>query len=102
MFYAVNPSGASIRLNRINSKGQEDLAVLAAATGGTVFVSDQTTDLDNIFDRIATELRAQYLLSYYALSSDTAGAFHSIDVSLPNQPDLKIRARLGYRTDPKQ
>jgi len=102
MFYAVNPSSSSIQLNKINSKGQADLAALAAATGGTVFVSDQAMDLDDIFDRIAAELRSQYLLSYYSLSSDTVSTFHSIDVTLPNRPDLKTRARLGYRTDLKK
>jgi Ca-activated chloride channel family protein len=102
MFYAVNPSSSSIQLNKINSKGQQDLTTLAAATGGTVFISDQATDLDDIFDRIAAELRAQYLLSYYSLSSDTISAYHSIEVTLPNRLDLKIRARLGYRTDPKK
>jgi Ca-activated chloride channel homolog len=102
MLYAINPSSGSILLNRINAKGQKDLTALAAATGGTVFVSDQAMGLDGIFDKIAAELRAQYLLSYYALASDTVGTFHSIEVTLPNQPDLKIRARLGYRTTPKK
>ena len=34
IFYSINPSGASVRLNAINFKGQEDLARLAMATGG--------------------------------------------------------------------
>jgi Ca-activated chloride channel family protein len=102
MFYAVNPSGASIQLNKVNSRGQQDLAALATATGGTVFVSDQAGDLDAIFDRVVAELRTQYLLGYYSLASDVASTFHSIEVTLPDRPDLKIRARLGYRTDPKK
>lgn len=96
IFYAINPSGASVRLNAINAKGQEDLAALAAATGGTAFVSDQSSNLDGIFDLIATELRAQYLLSYYSPRTHTDGRFHSIEVSLPHHPDLRIRARQGY------
>lgn len=100
IFYAINPSGASVRLNKINAKGQEDLSTLAAATGGTSFVSGQSADLDDVFDRIATELRAQYLLSYYAPNSRSDGKFHSIRVSLPNRPELEIRARLGYLAVP--
>ncbi len=96
IFYSINPSGASVRLNQINLKGQGDLASLAAATGGTAFISDRTAGLDDIFDRIATELRAQYLLSYYPLDSHFNGEFRRIAVSIPTRPDLRIRARQGY------
>jgi Ca-activated chloride channel family protein len=96
LFYSVNPSGASVRLNQINRKGQEYLASLAAATGGTAFVSDRTADLDAIFGRIAAELRAQYLLSYYSTNSHFDGKFRRIEVSVPQRPNLRIRARQGY------
>jgi Ca-activated chloride channel family protein len=96
IFYSINPSGASVRLNAINRKGQEDLSALANATGGTAFVSDQSADLDNIFDRIATELRAQYLLSYYSPNNLPDGKFLPIEVTIPQRPDLRIRARQGY------
>lgn len=96
IFYSINPSGASIRLNEINYKGQEALASLATATGGTAFVSDKTADLNDIFGRIATELRAQYLLSYYPVNSHFDGKFRQIEVSIPKRPDLRVRARLGY------
>lgn len=96
IFYAINPSGASVRLNAINKKGQEHLSALASATGGTAFVSDQSEDLDGIFERIATELRAQYLLSYYSPNNLPDGKFLPIEVSLPQKPSLRIRARQGY------
>ena len=96
IFYAINPSGASVRLNAINRKGQEDLSALATATGGSAFVSDQSADLDFIFDRIATELRAQYLLSYYSPHNLPDGKFLPIEVTTPQNPSLRIRARQGY------
>ncbi|MEJ2111729.1 MAG: VWA domain-containing protein, partial [Acidobacteriota bacterium] len=94
--YAINPSGASIRLNEISRMGQKWLSALAGKTGGNAFVSKKVSDLEGIYDRIAFELRAQYLLSYYSSNSHTDGSFRSISVSLPGRPDLRVRARQGY------
>ena len=94
--YAINPSGASIRLNAISRKGQEWLAALAGKTGGTAFVSNNPSDLYDIYDRIAFELRAQYLLSYYSSNTYSDGSFRSISVTIPGKPDLHVRAREGY------
>jgi Ca-activated chloride channel family protein len=96
LFYSINPGGHSIRLNEISLKGQQDLASLATESGGTAFVSDSTNDLDEIFGRIATELRAQYLLSYYSSNPKFNGEFRRISVSMPGRPDLRLRARQGY------
>jgi len=96
IFYSINPAGPSIRLNEISRRGQEDLEVLAKETGGNAFVSDKTDDLKDIFSRIAVELRAQYLLSYYSTNPQTDGKFRRISVSIPQRPDLRIRARRGY------
>jgi VWFA-related protein len=96
IFYSINPGGNSIRLNEISIKGQQDLVSLAGETGGTAFVSDETGDLDEIFGRIATELRAQYLLNYYSSNPQLDGKFRHIAVQIPQRPDLRVRARQGY------
>jgi Ca-activated chloride channel homolog len=96
IFYSINPSGASVRLNAINLRGQENLTRMAIATGGTAFVSDKASDLDHIFSTIAGELRAQYLLGYYSSNAHFDGKFRQIAVSIPQRPDLKIHARKGY------
>jgi len=94
--YSINPSGPSIRLNEISRIGQKCLLSLAGKTGGTAFVSNRASDLDDIYDRIAFELRAQYLLSYYSSNTHADGSYRSISVTLPEKPDLNVRARLGY------
>ena len=96
IFYSINPSGASVRLNEISRRGQSDLSALANETGGNAFVSDNIDDLNDIFSRIAVELRAQYLLSYYSTNSQPDGKFRQISVSIPKRPDLRIRTRRGY------
>jgi Ca-activated chloride channel homolog len=101
IFYSINPGGSSIRLNEISLKAQSDLASLAKETGGNAFVSDKTADLDDIFLRIAAELRAQYLLNYYSANSHIDGKYRRISVSIPNRNDLRIQTRRGYYASPK-
>src|SRR5262245_478239 len=46
LFYSINPSGSSIRLNIISTKAQDGMAMLASATGGAAFLPDTNEDLD--------------------------------------------------------
>ncbi len=94
--YSINPSGPSIRLNEISQQGQEWLVSLTGKTGGAAYVLNRNLDLERIYQKIAVELRAQYLLSYYSSNSCTDGSFRNILVSVPRKPDLRIRARQGY------
>jgi Ca-activated chloride channel homolog len=96
IFYSINPSGPSVRLNEINVEGQGNLVCLATETGGAAFVSESTEDLTGIFNRIAIELQAQYLLSYYSANSRLDGGFRHIKAFIPKRPELRIRARQGY------
>lgn len=96
LFYSINPSGPSIRLNKINMKGQDGMVRLASATGGAAFLPDSLEDLDRVFRQITAELQAQYLLGYYSTDERTDGAFRRITVRVLKRPDLRVRARQGY------
>jgi len=96
LFYSINPSGPSIRLNKISLKGQENMATLATETGGAAFVPDKLEELEAVFQRIIAELQAQYLIGYYSSDERTNGAFRRITVRVPSRPELKVRARQGY------
>jgi VWFA-related protein len=96
LFYSINPSGPSIRLNLISIKGQDGMVSLASATGGAAFLPDGDAALDKVFRQIAAELQAQYLLGYYAPDERADGAFRRITVRVPKRPDLRVRARQGY------
>lgn len=96
LFYSINPSGASIKLNRVSMKGQRFLEAMAAETGGMAFVLEKAEDLEMAFRKIADELRAQYLLGYYSTDERSDGGFRRISVRIPGRPDLRIRARSGY------
>jgi Ca-activated chloride channel family protein len=96
IFYAINPAGPSINLNRLSIRGHGDMQSLADGTGGRVFLPDGLSDLEAIFARILSELRAQYLLEYYSSNKRADGEFRRIVVTIPGRPDLRIRARQGY------
>jgi Ca-activated chloride channel family protein len=96
VFYSINPSGPSIRLNVISQRAQDQMKMLADSTGGNSFVPPRLEDLETIFRQIAAELRAQYLLQYLSNNEAQPGKFLRIKVSTPARPDLHIRARQGY------
>jgi Ca-activated chloride channel family protein len=96
LFYAINPSGPSIRLNKISMRGHNGMTTLANDTGGVAFLPEQDADLERVFKQIAAELQAQYLLGYYSSNETNDGKFRRIKIQLPGQPSLRIRARQGY------
>ncbi len=96
IFYSINPAGPSIRMNAVSLLGQDGMSRLASQTGGMTFMPERIDDLGLIFERLAVELRAQYLLEYYSSDQRRDGAFRRISVSIPSRPDLRIHARIGY------
>ena len=96
LFYSINPSGPSIFLNRISIKGQDGMFKLATETGGMAFLPDKIEDLTQVFNQIAAELQAQYLLGYYSTNETNDGKFRRIKVKSAKKPELRIRARNGY------
>lgn len=96
IFYSINPGGPSIRLNPVSQRGQQGMEALAEQTGGAAFLAERLPDLGKIYGRIAAELQAQYLLTYYSPDPKMDGNFRPISVRVPKHPELHVRARQGY------
>jgi Ca-activated chloride channel family protein len=96
VFYSLNPSGEALKLNAISTRAQNAMQQLANSTGGTAFVPEQIADLEGVFDRIISELRAQYLIQYYSDNKNAGSGFRRIAITTPAQPHLRVRAREGY------
>jgi Ca-activated chloride channel family protein len=96
LFYSINPSGPSIRLNRMSIRGHDGMVRLANDTGGMAFLPDKIEDLTQVFAHIAAELQAQYLLGYYPNNDQNDGKFRRITVRIDKQPELRVRSRNGY------
>ena len=95
-FFSINPSGRTMHLNVRIARSQTGMEKLAAATGGAAFVPRTESDLPAIFQRIASEIRSQYLLQYYSDNKSGSAAFRRIKVTAPARPELRLRAREGY------
>lgn len=96
LFYAINPSGPSIYLNKISVRGHEGMQKLAGETGGVAFLTDKIEDLPRVFNQITAELQAQYLLGYYSPNETRDGKFRRISVRVPKHAELRIRSKSGY------
>src|SRR5262252_6241541 len=71
-FYSINPSGQTLRLNARTARAELGMERISAATGGASFIPSRDEELAPIFNRIASEIRSQYLLQYY--SNNQAGS----------------------------
>jgi Ca-activated chloride channel family protein len=71
---------------------------LAAVTGGSSFHVREGRELDTTMQRIARELRHQYLIGYSPGRSlaEGRGEWRSIRLEVSGQPNLRVRAREGY------
>jgi Ca-activated chloride channel homolog len=96
LFYSINPTGPSFKLNTISVRGQSYMESMSAQTGGKAFVPEKSGDLEAVFRQIAAELQAQYLLGYYSTDTRADGGFRRITVRVPKRPDVRVRARQGY------
>jgi Ca-activated chloride channel family protein len=71
---------------------------MAQGTGGSWFFPD-VGKLDKVFADIITELRTQYLLSFYPQGEPiTKDPYHKLKVATTS-PDLRVSARDGYYGD---
>ena len=87
------------KLSREEQDGPRLLTELAEETGGKHFPVDHLNDLPAVCDRIANELRNQYLLGYMSTNGARDGRYRHIKVALVNtgsRPSLKPYYRMGY------
>ncbi len=75
--------------------GAELLRSLSEGSSGSFYPSD-VRRLDQVFSKIAGEMRQQYLLGFYPEESKLDGSIRSIDVAV-TLPGAQVRARKSYR-----
>ena len=67
---------------------------LVESTGGRVFYSKEYANLAAVYDEIETELRSQYLLTYYPNTS-RGSSWRDVDVDVTKK-GLRPRTLSGY------
>jgi Ca-activated chloride channel family protein len=105
MVYAVHSTGVAPSANVQDLGGEFVLKAMSEDTGGRAFFppiykeqEKEARDLDDIYRRIAAEVRAQYILTYYTKDESRDGRFRSIRVQLM-RPGLQVRSRRGYYSE---
>jgi VWFA-related protein len=104
VIYAVHSTGVAPSANVQDLAGEVVLKTMSEDTGGRAFFppihedqKKEARDLDEIYKRIAAEVRGQYVLTYYSKSDAQPGVFKNIRVEV-RRAGLQVRARRGYYT----
>jgi len=84
-------------------QGQAFLDELSSVTGGKSFYPQSDVEMDEIFERIALELRHQYSIGYTPKDFEPNGKWRKVKVKVKpprGLPRLTVRAREGYFATP--
>jgi Ca-activated chloride channel family protein len=89
--------------NPLGMQGQAFLDELTSVTGGKSFYPTTDVELDEIFERIALELRHQYSIGYTPKDFQPDGKWRRVKVKVKpprGLPRLTVRSRDGYYATP--
>ncbi len=101
--YAVGILDGSDSASMTGMQGQAFLDELTSVTGGKSFYPQTNVEMDEIFERIALELRHQYSIGYTPKDFQPDGKYHKVKVKVKpprGLPRLTIRSREGYFATP--
>ena len=96
VMYSVGIVGSN---DSLGVQGEAILEELSGVSGGKAFFPTTSADMDDIFERIALELRNQYAIAYTPKSFVPDGRWHKIKVKVApprGMPRLTVRAKEGY------
>lgn len=88
----------------MKSKAEELLNKIATETGGRSFFPKDVSELGDITEQIALDLRTVYAIGYYPTNQKRDGTYRKVDVKVAS-PDGKVdgklvaRTRAGYTAD---
>ena len=83
----------------LDMSGQAILDELSSVSGGKAFFPNTAAEMDEIFERIALELRHQYSIGYRPSNFAGDGKWHKLKVKVTpprGLPKLFVRSREGY------
>ena len=101
--YAVGIMDGGDSSSTLGMQGQAYLDEISASTGGTAFYPRSDVEMDEIFERIALELRHQYSIGYTPKDFEPNGKWRKVKVKVKpprGLPRLTVRGREGYYATP--
>ena len=69
---------------------------LSERTGGASYMAKKPGDIEQVFQKIAEDLKHLYMIAYQPPSSSGDTRWHKIEVAVLGVKDYRIRARQGY------
>jgi Ca-activated chloride channel family protein len=101
--YAVGIMDHGDAGSALGMQGQAFLDELTSVTGGKSFYPTTDVEMDEIFERIALELRYQYSIGYTPTNFQPDGKWRKVKVKVKpprGLPRLTVRSREGYYATP--
>jgi len=101
--YAVGIMNNSDSSGLLGMQGQAFLDEITAISGGKSFYPQTDVEMDEIFERIALELRHQYSVGYTPKDFQPNGKWRKVKVKVKpprGLPRLNVRGREGYYATP--
>ena len=101
--YAVGILGGGDSSSQLGMQGQAFLDELTSVSGGKSFYPQSDVEMDEIFERIALELRHQYTVGYTPRDFQPDGKWRKVKVKVKpprGLPRLTVRSREGYYATP--
>jgi len=77
--------------NGRNTAGEHALITITDSTGGNMFILDDLSQIQSMFDEINRELRTQYLLGYYPQPTPPPGSDRHVEVKVAGNYTLSYR-----------
>jgi VWFA-related protein len=84
------------RLRQAFSQAEYLVNTLTRETGGRAYFPSSIGELDQVYDRIAEELRTLYSIGYVSSNARRDGKWRRIVVRVPEREGITIRHKLGY------
>lgn len=86
------------------SIAREQLGQIANVCGTTLYKAAKIGDLDQVYGRVIRDLSTVYSIGYRPTNKILDGKWRSVEIQLPQFPDLMARTKRGYfaklETDP--
>ena len=99
VLYSIGILGGNDPGSSLGMEGQAVLDELSAVSGGKAFFPNTSAEMDELFERIALELRHQYSIGYRPKNFKNDGKWHKLKVKVTpprGLPRLFVRSREGY------
>jgi len=101
--YSVGIMDHSDLQGPIGMQGEAFLEEISSVTGGKAFFPQSDVEMDDVFERIALELRHQYSIGYTPKDFQADGKWRKVKVKVKpprGLPRLSVRGREGYYAAP--